>query len=82
MSIKSQTPRLFDRIAPTYDLFNHVFSLGLDLAWRRAAAGLLPQRPGLAILDVATGTGDQLLALAREARNPAGWPAWIRRREC
>jgi demethylmenaquinone methyltransferase/2-methoxy-6-polyprenyl-1,4-benzoquinol methylase len=68
---KAHTPRMFDQLAPHYDAFNHLFSLGLDLAWRRTAAKHLPNRVGLRLLDVATGTGDQLLSLARHAKQPA-----------
>lgn len=56
---------MFDRIAPTYDVLNHTLSANIDRLWRRrvvrcAAAGA-PRR----ILDLATGTGDLALALAR-----------------
>ncbi len=67
---KTLTPRLFDRIAPHYDWLNHLFSLGLDLHWRRIAASQLPAQPNLTILDVATGTGDQLFFLKRQALAP------------
>lgn len=56
---------LFDRIAPRYDLLNHVLSAGLDVVWRRKAVNrLAPFRPRR-ILDVATGTGDLAIAAAR-----------------
>lgn len=56
---------MFDRIAPSYDLLNHLLSLNIDKAWRRLlsrrAAALHPGR----ILDVATGTADLAILLAR-----------------
>ncbi|HMP74852.1 MAG TPA: bifunctional demethylmenaquinone methyltransferase/2-methoxy-6-polyprenyl-1,4-benzoquinol methylase UbiE [Kiritimatiellia bacterium] len=55
--------RMFDRIAPRYDLLNRVLSGGRDVAWRRRMAKLLPNREGLRLLDVATGTADQILML-------------------
>ncbi|MBI4287278.1 MAG: ubiquinone/menaquinone biosynthesis methyltransferase [Chloroflexi bacterium] len=56
---------MFSRLAPRYDLGNRVLSLGLDSSWRRSAARLAqPGRPGL-VLDVATGTADLALAVAR-----------------
>jgi len=55
--------RLFDRIAPRYDAFNRVSSLGLDIAWRRRLARLLKGQDSLRVLDIATGTGDLLLSL-------------------
>ena len=54
--------RMFDRVAPRYDLANTVFSLGRDRAWRRAAARAAGLADGQRALDVACGTG----ALTRE----------------
>jgi len=54
---------MFDRIAPRYDLLNRILSLGLDDGWRRKVAEYLPQQKKLNVLDLATGTGDLLLAL-------------------
>ena len=56
--------RMFDRIAPTYDLLNTILSLSLDKAWRRAAINLLEIRAGDTVLDIATGTGDLALPAA------------------
>ena len=50
--------RMFDGIAPTYDLLNHVLSLGIDILWRRKAIDGLHPAPGWRVLDLATGTGD------------------------
>ena len=60
---------MFARIARCYDFMNRVMTLGRDQAWRGYVARLaaLPQR-GLA-LDVATGTADLALALARRYPN-------------
>ena len=60
---------MFDRIAARYDLLNRLNSLGFDQAWRRATAGALApvaatDRP-LRVLDVASGTGDLAIAIAR-----------------
>jgi demethylmenaquinone methyltransferase/2-methoxy-6-polyprenyl-1,4-benzoquinol methylase len=54
--------RMFDRVAPRYDLANTVFSLGQDRAWRRAAARAAGLAGGQTAVDVACGTG----ALTRE----------------
>lgn len=62
---------MFDRIAPTYDLLNHLLSLGRDVSWRRRAARALPECEGLKVADLATGTGDLLVAMLRERPNVA-----------
>lgn len=56
---------MFDRIAPTYDLLNHLLSLGRDYAWRRKVTRQLVGRGSLHLLDLATGTGDLLISLLR-----------------
>ena len=56
---------LFTRIAPRYDLMNGLMTGGLHHRWRRAAADAATRGLGGAALDVATGTGDLALALAR-----------------
>ena len=63
--------RMFDRIAPRYDLLNHLLSFGQDFFWRRKVAKYLnSSRNGkLEILDLATGTGDLLISLFRENHN-------------
>jgi len=62
---------MFDRIAPTYDFLNHLLSLGRDYAWRRKAAAQIDAGHGLALIDLATGTGDLLLSLLRRHRATA-----------
>lgn len=57
--------RMFDRIAHRYDLLNRLLSFRQDVAWRKRVARLLPDRPNLRVLDLATGTGDVLLSLYR-----------------
>ena len=65
-SADSGVGAMFDRIAPTYDLLNHLLSLGRDSAWRRQAAGQLRSGTVARVLDLATGTGDMLLALLNQ----------------
>ena len=63
---KKQPPRtriwrMFDRIARRYDLLNHLLSLGQDIRWRKKVTRFLVNKYDQYILDLATGTGDQLL---------------------
>ncbi|MFP4191195.1 MAG: class I SAM-dependent methyltransferase, partial [Candidatus Hydrogenedentota bacterium] len=55
--------RMFDRIAPRYDLLNRLLSGGRDVAWRKRLARHLPPGEGLCVLDLATGTADVLIML-------------------
>ncbi|MHB8233282.1 MAG: bifunctional demethylmenaquinone methyltransferase/2-methoxy-6-polyprenyl-1,4-benzoquinol methylase UbiE [Solirubrobacteraceae bacterium] len=56
---------LFNRVAGNYDLLNGVMSAGLHHGWRRRAADLAALAPGDRVLDVAAGTGDLTIELAR-----------------
>jgi demethylmenaquinone methyltransferase/2-methoxy-6-polyprenyl-1,4-benzoquinol methylase len=55
--------QMFDRIAPAYDILNHLFSFGRDFSWRRRLADAVVKDKKLRILDIATGTGDVLISL-------------------
>ncbi|MSP25396.1 MAG: ubiquinone/menaquinone biosynthesis methyltransferase [Myxococcales bacterium] len=65
MSSADGSGGMFDRIAPRYDMLNRVLSLGLDRGWRRALVRALARAAEGPLLDVATGTADVALALAR-----------------
>lgn len=57
---------MFDRIAPRYDFANHLLSGGIDFLWRARAAKMLAQWQPQRVLDLATGSGDLALAIARK----------------
>lgn len=56
---------MFDRIADRYDLLNRIISLGIDQGWRRRTVRALGLRSGQRALDLATGTGDLAIMIAR-----------------
>ena len=65
---------MFSRIAPRYDLLNHLLSLRFDVMWRKRLARRFSDilaRPDARILDVCCGTGDLALALAGVPANSA-----------
>lgn len=57
--------KVFSRIARRYDLMNSVLSFNRHKSWRRFAMEQMDVKPGAECLDVATGTGDWAIALAR-----------------
>jgi demethylmenaquinone methyltransferase/2-methoxy-6-polyprenyl-1,4-benzoquinol methylase len=63
---------MFDRIARVYDRMNSVMTAGMHHRWRERAAELAEVRPGSTALDVATGTGDLAIALARRGAEVTG----------
>lgn len=60
--------RMFNAIAPSYDLLNHLLSLNIDKYWRWRATRLAPPEGDAPILDLCTGTGDLALAYDRAAK--------------
>jgi demethylmenaquinone methyltransferase/2-methoxy-6-polyprenyl-1,4-benzoquinol methylase len=61
---------MFDAIAPRYDLVNRVMTFRLDVRWRRLAVTELRLPPGSRVLDLASGTGDLCVELARQGHRP------------
>jgi demethylmenaquinone methyltransferase/2-methoxy-6-polyprenyl-1,4-benzoquinol methylase len=60
---------MFDKIAPTYVLLNHILSFGLDFLWRRRVAKIVSKKKQLQLLDMATGTGDLLISVLKRNQN-------------
>lgn len=56
---------MFDAIADRYDLLNRIISLGVDQRWRRRTVERLALDGPARVLDLATGTGDLALLIAR-----------------
>ena len=66
---KEEVREMFDNIAPKYDLLNHTLSMSIDRVWRRRVVGEVRRAKPGRILDVATGTGDLAIAMARRIRD-------------
>lgn len=60
-----QIQKMFSKIARRYDFVNHTLSLGMDFYWWRRMAQKSGAAPQKLFLDVAAGTGDSSIALAR-----------------
>jgi demethylmenaquinone methyltransferase/2-methoxy-6-polyprenyl-1,4-benzoquinol methylase len=63
---------LFATIAGRYDLLNRLLSSGIDRRWRARLAQKLPPGDNLEVLDLASGTADQLIALHDSGRVARG----------
>jgi demethylmenaquinone methyltransferase/2-methoxy-6-polyprenyl-1,4-benzoquinol methylase len=61
----SSIATLFDRISPKYDALNHLLSFNIDKVWRRKTAQTVARFSAQTILDLATGTADLAIAVAK-----------------
>ena len=64
-SKKEQVAEMFDNIAFRYDFLNRFLSAGIDVSWRKKAINKLKDIKPQNILDVATGTGDVAILIAK-----------------
>tara|TARA_A100001015_G_C14993274_1_gene715007 strand:- start:249 stop:950 length:702 start_codon:yes stop_codon:yes gene_type:complete len=60
---KSESWKMFNQISKTYDLLNNILSLGIHNKWKEKINSFFPERSGLNILDIATGTGDVIFSI-------------------
>ncbi len=67
MPKKEKIQEMFDGIAPSYDKLNHIMSLNVDKLWRKKALKEIVDGTSQQILDVACGTGDSTIAIAKVA---------------
>lgn len=61
----SPIAKMFDRISPKYDRLNHLLSFNIDKTWRKKTAKAVAKDQPKTILDLATGTADLAIALAK-----------------
>lgn len=69
MSEQQAVTKMFDSISSHYDFLNHLLSFGIDRWWRRKTSQIVSERHPSTILDVATGTADLALRMAKD--NPS-----------
>ncbi len=62
----SMVKGVFDSVAGKYDLMNDLMSMGIHRYWTRYTLNLTNLKPGMAALDVAGGTGDLAIGMARQ----------------
>lgn len=62
---KKQVENMFDNISTNYDGLNRVISFGIDQSWRKKVIKMVKESGAKSALDIATGTGDLAIALAK-----------------
>jgi demethylmenaquinone methyltransferase/2-methoxy-6-polyprenyl-1,4-benzoquinol methylase len=65
LSKKEQVTKMFDAISNEYDGLNRVISFGIDVKWRNKVVEIVGKTNPDSILDIATGTGDLVINLAK-----------------
>jgi len=66
LSHKKQVALMFNNIAHSYDILNHILSFNIDKIWRKKAIKLIKKHNPQTILDIATGTGDFAILAAKK----------------
>jgi demethylmenaquinone methyltransferase/2-methoxy-6-polyprenyl-1,4-benzoquinol methylase len=62
---KIQVIQMFDGISKRYDILNRIITFGIDVLWRKKVVKLLKKEKHNSLLDIATGTGDLVIELAK-----------------
>ena len=68
MNTKS-VQKIFSEVPQTYEVANHILTMGLDMLWRKKAAKHAAQAGGAYWLDVCSGTGDMAVLLSKLAKD-------------
>lgn len=67
---------IYNEVAPTYELINHVMTFGFDIYWRRKTVNLAKKSGGTLWLDICSGTGEMFKYLPKKS-NPTRWIAAV-----
>jgi len=62
---KEQVTQMFDNVSSNYDLLNRLLTFGIDVSWRKKVVKFVTDHDAKNILDIATGTGDLAILLAK-----------------
>ena len=62
---KEQVKQMFDKVSSNYDFLNRLLPFGIDVSWRKKVVNFVEDHNPKRILDVATGTGDLAIMLAK-----------------
>jgi len=68
ISSQTEVSQMFNAISPSYDRVNRILSFGIDQRWRKTLKKHLPEGSHIHLLDLATGTCDQLLELMKTGK--------------
>lgn len=68
-SKKQQIEEMFDKVSSQYDFLNRILSFGVDIGWRNKVVQTVEKANPKKVLDVATGTGDLAIAMAKKIEN-------------
>lgn len=62
---KEQVKQMFDKVSTNYDFLNRLLTFGIDVSWRKKVVKIVKDHKANQILDIATGTGDLAILLAK-----------------
>jgi len=62
---KEQVTQMFDKVSSNYDFLNRLLTFGIDVSWRKKVVKMVADQNAKIILDIATGTGDLAIMLAK-----------------